>query len=75
MLSSWTDPGSGNNDYELHIHNILQSDIEYRTVHQAFTSSGGPGTVVSIERVQTPKIYRKYCQQNGFNRSYAGVRM
>ena len=42
---------------------LVTSDPEYQTVYQAYTSTGGGGTVLSIERVQNPKIYRKYCQQ------------
>lgn len=32
-------------------------------MYKAFTSTGGPTNVVSIERVQNPKIYRRYIQE------------
>lgn len=60
LPANWTNPGSGQQDYELYNHSLQKRDSEYRRVYKAFTSTGGPTSVVSIERVQNPKIYRRY---------------
>jgi O-acetyl-ADP-ribose deacetylase (regulator of RNase III) len=63
LPQTWINPGNSQQEYDLYIHKLQPSDSEYQTVHTAYTSTGGPVTVLSIERVQNPKAYRRYLQE------------
>lgn len=61
--ASWVDPGGKGHEYEVHKVKLTSSDPEFTAVHQAFSSTGGTGTIVCIERIQNPKLYKMYVQE------------
>ena len=60
--STWTSTG-GEHEYELHRQKLKPSDDEYKDVAKMFSDTGGQGTVVTIERVQNPRLYMSYIQE------------
>ena len=60
---SWFDPTGVGKDYDAYMHKLRPSNLEYMTVKLAFVISGSGGTILSIERVQNPKLYRSYVQE------------
>jgi hypothetical protein len=62
--STWKDSSTeGTHDYELEKVQLATSDHEYKDVEQLFFQTGGKGTILSIIRVQNPKLYMSYVQE------------
>ena len=62
--STWKDRYTeGLHEYELDSFQLATTDSEYKDVEKLFVQSGGQGTIVSIVRVQNPKLYVSYIQE------------
>ncbi|XP_062523669.1 protein mono-ADP-ribosyltransferase PARP14-like [Corticium candelabrum] len=62
----WTDPEGRGHDYPLYKYKLDRTDREFRNVSDAFTSTGGTGSITSLERIQNPKMYRSYLNEKRY---------
>lgn len=63
LPTKWIDHDNSGHQYFVYRHKLKSSDKEYKDVESAFKNTGGGGKIVSILRVQNPKIYKIYMQE------------